>query len=321
MMQYLLVAIGAGAAAALLHAAFASGASIGLLLFQLAPLPILIATIGWSHLTGLLAALLAAVALGLAFGIQYFLAFLLGMGLPAWWLGYLSLLGRPAGANGSGAMEWYPVGHLVFWAAVLSALIVAVGLFSLGTDLATFQSEMRTVMQRFLAMRTKSAPDILDRPDMKRMIDIMVAAIAPGAAVLMTIVNTFNLWLAGRIVNVSGRLRRPWPDLPSMTLPGYAPGVLAAAIAGSFVPGMLGMLASVLAAGLFMAYAIMGFAVLHAVTRGMGARIVALVAAYLIVAIFIWPILAMSLLGLAESAFNIRARFAAPTAGPPTTRT
>jgi hypothetical protein len=176
-------------------------------------------------------------------------------------------------------------------------------------------------MQRFLAMRTKSAPDIFDRPDMKRMIDLMVAAIAPGAAVLMTIVNTFNLWLAGRIVNVSGRLRRPWPDLPAMTLPGFTPAVLAVAIAGSFLPGMPGVLAGVLAASLFMAYALMGFAVLHAVTRGMGARIIALVVAYLIVAIFIWPILGMSLLGLAESAFHIRARFASPAAGPPTTRT
>ena len=46
-----------------------------------------------------------------------------------------------------------------------------------------------------------------------------------------------------------------------------------------------------------------------------------LIGAYFAVVIFGWPILAMSMLGLAESAFNIRARFAAPAAGPPTPRT
>ena len=75
-------------------------------------------------------------------------------------------------------------------------------------------------------------------------------------------------------MKVSGRLRRPWPDLSAMTLPGFTPGLLAAAIAGSFLPDLPGMLAGVLAASLFMAYAIMGFAVLHAITRGMGGRTV-----------------------------------------------
>ena len=55
MVQILLVAMGAGAAAALLFASVASGSLIATLLFYLAPLPILIAAIGWSHLAGLVA--------------------------------------------------------------------------------------------------------------------------------------------------------------------------------------------------------------------------------------------------------------------------
>ena len=107
-----------------------------------------------------------------------------------------------------------------------------------------------------------------------------------------------------------------------MTLPAFTPGLLAAAIVGSFLPDLPGMLAGVLAASLFMAYAIMGFAVLHAITRGMGGRALRARRAYFAVVILVgWPILAMSLLGLAETAFNIRARFATPAAGPPTPRT
>ena len=103
----------------------------------------------------------------------------------------------------------------------------------------------------------------------ERLIDLLVLAIPPAAAVLATLVNVFNLWLAGRIVKVSGRLRRPWPDLAELQLPGYAAGVLAAAVAGSFLPDLVGLLAGVLAASVLMAYAIHGFAVLHAITRGM----------------------------------------------------
>ena len=87
-----------------------------------------------------------------------------------------------------------------------------------------------------------------------------------------TLLNVLNLWLAGRIVKVSGRLRRPWPDLSTLTFPPFAPGLLAAAVAGSFLPDLFGLLSGVFAASLLMAFAILGFAVLHAITRGMGSR-------------------------------------------------
>jgi hypothetical protein len=320
MVQILLVAIGAGAAAALLFASVATGSLIATLLFYLASLPILIAAMGWSHLAGLLGALLAATGLGFALGFYFFLAFLFGVGLPAWWLGYLALLGRSVGANGSAdSMEWYPIGRLVFWAAIIGALVIVVAVLNFGTDKETFQNEIRSAFER--ALRVQGQTQIPGRADTGRVIDILVVALPPAAAVLLTILNTFNLWLAARVVKVSGRLRRPWPDLSTMTLPNFTPGLLAAAIAGSFLPDLPGILAGVLAASLFMAYAIMGFAVLHAITRSISGRTFALIGAYFTVVVFGWPILAMSMLGLAESAFNIRARFTAPAAGPPATRT
>ncbi|HZO47653.1 MAG TPA: DUF2232 domain-containing protein [Xanthobacteraceae bacterium] len=320
MLQILLVAIGAGAAAALLFASVATGSLVATLLFYLASLPILIAAMGWSHVAGLLGALIAATGLGFALGFYFFLAFLFGVGLPAWWLGYLALLGRSVGANGSAdSMEWYPIGRLVFWAAIIGACVIIVGVLNFGTDKETFQTEIRSAFER--ALKAQGQTQIPGRVDTARVIDILVAALPPAAAVLLTILNTFNLWLAARVVKVSGRLRRPWPDLSAMTLPNFTPGVLAAAIAGSFLPDLAGVLAGVLAASLFMAYALMGFAVLHAVTRNMSGRTFALIGAYFTVVVFGWPILAMSMLGLAESAFNIRARFAAPAAGPPATRT
>src|SRR5262249_27512107 len=56
MMQIILVGLGAGAAAALLFASVVSGSIAAIFLFYLAPLPILIAALGWSHVAGLIAA-------------------------------------------------------------------------------------------------------------------------------------------------------------------------------------------------------------------------------------------------------------------------
>src|SRR5262249_39586884 len=54
MMQVALVGLGAGAAAALLFATVVSGSIAAVFLFYLAPLPILIAALGWSHIAGLI---------------------------------------------------------------------------------------------------------------------------------------------------------------------------------------------------------------------------------------------------------------------------
>jgi hypothetical protein len=130
----------------------------------------------------------------------------------------------------------------------------------------------------------------------------------------------FNLWLAARVVKISGRLKRPWPDLTALALPASSSALLAAAIAGSFLPDLPGLLSGVFAASLLMAFAILGFAVLHAITRGMRARIVMLTGLYAAAMVLGWPVLAMAFVGLAEAILNIRSRVARKR-GPPSLRT
>jgi hypothetical protein len=324
MMQIVFIGIGAGAASALLFASIASGSMLATLLFYLAPLPILIAALGWSHWAGLAGALAAAIGLGALLGFYFFAAFLIGVGLPAWWLSYLALLARPVGAPVAGvaptpdAVEWYPVGRLVLWAAIIGSLMVTVAIPNFGTDKETFQAGLRGAFER--AVRAQAPADTAGRQDVGRLIDLLVVAIPPAAAVLATLLNVINLWLAASIVRVSGRLRRPWPDLATLQMPGSASGLLAVAIAGSFLPDLFGILATVLAASLLMAYAILGFAVLHVITRGVGGRGFLLGGAYAAVVVFGWPVLGMSFLGLADTAFNIR-HHVATKRGPPTLRT
>jgi hypothetical protein len=306
MVQVILIGISAGAATALLFASVASGSALSVPLFYLAPLPILIAAMGWSHWAALIAAVVAAGGLAAVFGSMFFIAFMIGIGLPAWWLGYLALLARPAATPGG--LEWYPVGHLVFWAAIIGAGIVIAGILTLGSDLDSFRASLRMGLERMLNIQAREPTNSTDTAPQSRLLDILVAVLPPAAAVLASITNVVNLWLAERIVKVSGRLRRAPSDLSAMKFPVYAPALAAVAVAGSFLSGIVGVSAGVLAASLLMAYAILGFAVLHMITRGMGSRPFTLGSTYVAVLIFGWPVLVMSLLGLADTAFDLRGR-------------
>jgi hypothetical protein len=300
MMQIVLVGLGAGAAAALLFASVVSGSIAAIFLFYLAPLPILIAALGWSQVAGLIAAALATAVVSLLSGTFFIAVPVIAFG--AWWLGYLTLLARPA-ANGAGnTLDWYPVGRLVLWAAVIGTLVVAAAVPNFGTDQETLQAGLRKTYERILGDQAR--------------IDLLVIAVPPAAAVFSTVTNLLNLWLAARIVKISGRLTRPWPELPALTLPASAAGLLAAAIAGSFLPDLAGVLSGALAASLTMAFAILGYAVLHAITRGMNTRGVVLAGVYATTLMFTWPLLAASILGLADTILNIRGRIAHKR-GPP----
>jgi len=324
MMQIGLIGISTGAASALLFASVTSGSLLAVLLFYLAPLPLLIAGLGWSHWSALIGAMFGTLAIAAIFGSVFFFGFMASAGLPAWWLGYLAMLARPAAGGGNGAtqaIEWYPSGRLVMWAAILAALVVLVAIPNFGTDADSVRAGMHHALARLLRIETgEPASGPLSVPGVnntERLIDFLVAALPPAAAVLATITNVFNLWLAGRIVKFSGRLSRPWPQIAAMTFPRPLMAALAIAVGLNFLGGLAGILAGVVAAGLLMAYGVLGFAVLHAVTQGMNARGFLLGGAYAAVVVFGWPMLALCLLGLIEAAIDLRARVAHKRAPPP----
>jgi hypothetical protein len=322
MVQNGLIGIGAGAASALLFASPASGSSLALLLLILAPLPILIAAIGWSHWAGLFGVATAAIGLAAVFGQgmspSSILPFIVGVGLPAWWLGYLTLLARPDPTGGG--VEWYPAGSLVFWSALLGALNVLALIPVFGWDQETFQATLRGLFETALGVPSGGAaaerPAIPGVPDPARFIDFLVEVMPPAAAALGTVTNLLNLWLAGRVLNISGRLRRPWPDLPALRLPQAAPALLIATLIGSFAGGMLGLAAGMVSAALMIAHTAMGLAVVHMLTRGIVGRGGILAALYTALPVFAvlrvlhWPVIALTVLALLDFIFDLRGRTA-----------
>jgi hypothetical protein len=317
MVQMLLIGLGAGACSALLFASVASGSMLSIGLFYLAPLPILLAGIVWGHAIGLTAVGAAALALLIALGRWYFIAHLVAVGLPSYFLAYFALLARQGPQKHQ--LEWYPVGRLVLWGALLAAGSSVISIPAFGFDLESYRATLRAAFERVLRAQTATpAGEALRLPggNVQAVLDLLVIVIPPSAAVLSMVTSLGNLWLAGRIALLSGRLKRPWPDIAGMSLPPGAPLVLVAAVAVSFLDNLAGLAASLLTATLLAAYAMLGLAVIHAATRAFPGRALILTAVWLSVFLIGWTILLIVILGLIEPFWNLRAR-AARRGGPP----
>lgn len=303
MLPVALIGMGAGAASALLMATMASRSPFALMLVLLAPLPIMIAAVGWSHWTALFAVVVATVALTAAFGEPLWIPiYLVGAGLPAWWLGYLALLAR---GNDDGSAEWYPAGRLVVWCTIIAAAIVTIVMWNVRVDEQQFQAALKLTLERMTKEYGKSGPD-LSTIDVKRMGDLIVSFVPPLAAAMITIACALNLYLAGRIAMVSGRLKRPWPDLAALRFPRYASTAFAVALLFWFMPGIPGMVGGIASGAFIIAYALLGLAVLHDVTRPLGDRVFILSAVYLILFVF-WPAsVLLAIFGVSDAIFDFR---------------
>lgn len=320
MLQILLIGLCAGAASAFLFASIASGSPLSFVLANFAQLPILIAAVGWTHYAAIAAVLMASAGLAAVLGGTVAFAFFIGIALPAWWIGYLALLARPASTPGGTDVEWYPVGRIVVWTAIAAACVVIVSMMRYGVDLAQMQAGLRRELERALRFLSGSPANTpLRLPNIKdpeRLIDILVLIVPPMKATALTMTSLLNLWLAALIVRVSGRLKRPWPPIAQMTFPPFASIALAIAVAGTFLPDLIGLVSGVFTASLLLAFALLGFAVTHAITAGVNGRAFMLTGLYFTVGLFGWPILLMAFVGLIETMIALRARFAARR-GPP----
>ncbi len=309
------IALGAGLASALLFTVVTAGSALAVVLYFAAPLPILIAGLGWSHRAGLGAAAVASAAVALALTGRAGLVFAIGVGFPAWWFSYLLLLARET-ENG---IEWYPVGRVLAAVALLGSAVTVAGMFTIAGDYASLVAVFESAVQGFRARNPELFAQLgardLSTEDVARLMAVMAPAISAAVGVLT---STVLLWGAARIVHASGRLPRPWPDLPAVELPRSVLLLLSVCVLASFGPdGMFTLAARTTAAALVTAYALQGIAAIHAVSRGFSARGLLLGSLYTVLVVMPgWPILALAALGAAESFLRFRDR--ASSAPPPT---
>jgi len=304
---------GAGLASALLFVVSTRGSSLAMAIAYFTPLPLMIGAAGFSlpaALAGALAgALLLAVAAHPVFGLGYVVAF----AAPALILGVLSKASLPSRKPDAPSPRYASPGELLAAIALMSIALAWLGVFLLVRHYGGFEPAMTAILRDIgpaldeLAQSVRPVATDAEFDKVKRLAVMSgPAAVAASQALLLAV----NLWLAARTLEISGRLRRPWPPLPqTLALPRITGAIFLVALGLAFVGGLTSVLAGVIAAATGFCLALQGLAAIHGMTRDVryrGAWLVVLYAAAL--PLGPWWIFILALFGLIESAFSLRAR-------------
>ncbi len=304
--QSILLGICAGAISAIVFVSATTGPVLSrFVLFLLTPFSIYLAGLGLGVLPAAIAALTATLAILALTNPVTALVFAVSEAAPAAVLSRLAMLAR----GDEKEREWYPVGRLVAVAALFGGVFAVLTLILLGADVEALTKALREVIQKFV---TSELPNIPGAPPIaENQIDEITATtvkLLPAVmaiAVMMT--SLLSLWLAGRVTLASGRLARPWPDIASFELPRGSSLVLLIAFAISFGGGIIGLMAGGFTGTFYFAFALLGLAVAHYVTRGSPWRNFTLSAIYASLFVFsAGTSLVLALMGLGETIFGYR---------------
>ncbi|WP_294534743.1 hypothetical protein [uncultured Rhodoblastus sp.] len=308
------IGLGAALASALLFAASTRGSSLAMTLAYFAPLPLSIGALGFSPSGALAGALIGAALLAHFTAPALGLGFFLGFGAPA--LIAAALARRtlpPRGDEASPAPRNLAPGGLL---AILMALAVALTWLGVGALVSVqggFEPAMAAALAHFAAPLDEIVKNVkaiwpdIEADKAKR---LFILCLPAGFAASQTVLLAVNLWLAARTVEISGKLGRPWPALPEhLVLPRFVAPLFVLAAGLTLGGGLAGALAGALAAAAGCCLAIQGLAALHAFTRASRFRGFLLSGLYAVVFVLEpWSLLALTLFGLVESVFSLRAR-------------
>jgi hypothetical protein len=300
-----LLAVAAGIISAIVFASATTGAILlRLVLFLLTPLSLYLAGLGLGTIATAIAAATATAIVLLMANPLAAEVYAISTALPAVVCTRLAVLSR----DSDGTREWYPIGRIVVVAAIFAGLFAVLALILMGGDVDALTKLLRMVVDSFVKTELTHIPgapeitsELIDEITRSTLTSLPWAL---GLLAMGTIL--LNLWLAGRITLASGRLKRPWPDLSHFAMPASATFALLVAIALTFLGGIAGLLAAGIAAPFTLAFALVGLAAAHALTRGSSWRAFILAALYTGV-LFVPHIgLLLALAGLAETIFRYR---------------
>jgi hypothetical protein len=330
------IAIGAGLASALLFALLVKGTLAALLLAYFAPLPLMIASLGFGQSAGLASAFVGSGVIATIFYPSVgALLYPLGIALPAWLVCFAALRGAPPlepqikrahapapAPTPAPTPNTAPMRALTAGTMWLAVSMSAIGLIwaALHGGLNPALGRLATELQPLIQDMQKAMPNLPENIDAGKFAWLLARVITPAAVGSGLMLMMANLWLAARTAQISGRLPTPWPDVPyNLRLPVPLAAALIPAIGLIFVGHEIGFVASIVATVLGTALALQGLAVMHDVTRGMSARTPLLFGAYLLLSLIPpWPMPIFAVLGLVDAALGLRERRRLRQSVPPT---
>jgi hypothetical protein len=290
MNQSILFAVGAGMGSGLLFILPMKGSMLGMWMSVLAPLPLLIVAMGFGARAGLVTAGVGA-AIAALFQPGLALLYILSSALPSL---ILAAITRRVFTVAD------PLAPGTLLTAITALAIVAVwcmigfAAFSYGG----FDNATRDI--------TRSVEGVMkDMKGMEQIPDfasVLVASVPAIMAFWSVLAMVLNLYLAMKVVRISGLFHGDLPDLPTTTvMPKVVLIAFALALLVCLPGGVPRLIGSVAAVALGTAFMLQGLAGLHRITRGNAFRSGLLSLLYgLIIILFPLPLFVVAGVGLAD---------------------
>lgn len=323
MTNAILYGIGAGLLTTVMFASAMTGGILSIFLFMVTPLPIFLVGLGVSWLSAAFAAAIAGGVIAVLVNPLAGIVFAATQIAPVVVLCYLAQLGREVRDPQTGATtsEWYPIGRLVLWSAAMSCVLAILMLAIMGNDLDQLRAAIRKFIEEVLAQQLAGVTEgnKLKEEDLVAMTDITLRILPAVTTISIMSSHLLNLWLAGKMTQASGHLIRPWPELAALVYPAGTSLVLALAMMASLASGTVGLFGTAITGAFYLAYVLLGLAIIHYVTRGKSWRPFLLTAMYAALFINSGLTIIVAIIGLTESFSPLRRDFlrGPPGAGPP----
>jgi Predicted membrane protein (DUF2232) len=295
-------AAGAGLVSAVAFVSSTTGSwPVRLILLMISVLPIALVGFAVQSRAAALAASFACLFIGIAsvpVGVRFALAF----AYPVALLVYLSLLHRRVDEDHA---QWYPIGRVILAACAMAGGLVAASFAVLWQDLGQLREVLTKALEPLIEKGLVGLPGgtVLDDAAKANLVEVgllLMPSLLVGFWLAMLL---FNVWVAANVARISGQLTRPWPDLTAISYPPGTPLLLALSLGCALIlEGIPRLMALSLSGAFYLAYVLLGLAIIHNLTRGAAWRQPALSTLYvLLVAMASVVTVPLVLLGLIDS--------------------
>ncbi|MGE5505574.1 MAG: hypothetical protein ACM31L_14220 [Actinomycetota bacterium] len=293
----------AGLGSALLFLSLAKGVAAGVLLSYAAPLPLMMAGLGWGGLAAGAASLVGLAAVAAVAGALSALPFAVVAVLPALVVVNRALLWR---SDDAGRVEWYPPGLVLAWLAGTAGLMLVVAAALIPGHEAGIEGWLAETIGSMLKVLAPSLSEE-QRGLATQWWTPLFPSMLAGSWLVMAVVNAAT---AQGILVRSGRNRRPSPVYRQLWLPTWlGAALLAAVLVGWLAGGDPGYVGRNLALVAVVPFAFLGLAGVHQWAAGRSNANWVLAVTYLVLFVaFGWAVLAVAGLGLVRFVSGFRDR-------------
>jgi hypothetical protein len=205
------------------------------------------------------------------------------------------------------------VGAIVIAASIIGMLASAATLTTMIVVYGGYGEAARRAAAALAVLAGQALESSSDGKAVRELAEAIVRFAPPAIAGSTMLMLCVNLYGAARSTELSRRLARPWPDLPTdLNVPWPLGALFLACAAAAFaLPAPAAQYFSIGAGGLGGAFVLQGLAVAHALSRGLRMRPLMLAALYaccVLRAKYTLPVVAA--LGLVDAVVGLRARAA-----------